>query len=1140
MQVRSLYVDGEKLLVGTEEGLRVFNLETEQFYGTPVADLSADLIINSITATQQGYLAGTEQAGIFAVASDFGTFTKKQIKGFAAEAFTVQKILPEENGNIYIATDGFGLLYVDADFNLLREYTNDVNNPQSISGDGIYDLLIGNEDILWVSTYSGGLNKLKLSENYFSTVSHKINEPNSIAQNFTRSILQDAEGNMWYGTKRGISLYDAAADKWQHFSLPPGSSPVPVLSMKEDGNFVWAGTYGKGAFKIDKKTLATQRYSPESVPARRIALSHVYSVLPDRNGNVWLGGIRENLHKIAADGRISTYPVSQIRSIIESKNGGILIGGKNGVQRIVGENIEDYKGLKSGNNGLTYITISGIAEQKNGNIAVATNGSGLVIYNPRNKQIQKINISNGLPSDVVQGLLFDAEENLWVSTTRGLAQIIFTKGEPRIRVYDKGDGVSSSEFNYGSYVRLRDGRLAFGGTEGVTIFDPEEIKMQREIPQVVLEDFRLLTGENDTLVRDFNVKTTNEIELTYRENTLTIQFAGVLHSNPEKVRYSWRMLGLNDNWSQPTKQNNVNFTNLSPGDYTFQVKAANRDGVFSEPETLKINIAAPWYATPTAYFLYFLLLAALIAALVHFSNVLIKKRNADEQIAFFNNITHELKTPLTILLSDLESSDERGEDSNDRTNRKVKSTVKRLNILFDQLLNYNKVTSGHYQAADVTPIKLRAYIDRVVDNFQPLLDKKNISVRVVDYWNKEDFYYDKSALDKICFNLVSNAVKYSKDGGHLEITIADGGKEDLKISVADDGIGIPPDQQKSILKRFYRGRNAINSQLPGTGLGLMIVKNLIDRDKGSISFTSTEGEGTTFTVGLRSQEMLYSAVTAAEDTAPNIEAETPTESPNEKTAEFSDAKILIVEDNDELRHSLSDRLGMHFQVFEAADGREGLEKAGEIFPDLILTDMIMPEMDGMEMCRKLNEDINMNHIPVFMMTVLNSTQNKIESIESGIAAYMEKPLNFPFLLAKITNALAQQKKLRERYLHQTEVKTAAKYRNERDAEFIDDLEQFVLKTIQEEGLSVHDLCRHVGMSRTALYMKLKNMVDLSPQNFIIHTRLKFARQLLTEGGSNIKEVAYAVGFSNPKYFSTAFKKFFGESPTSFLKGLKGE
>ncbi len=1121
-KVLSLLSDEEVLLVGTNKGLIIFDPSSGQKIPQKLSDFN--YTVRDVFAFGGGYLVGTEKNGLFSLSADFSNIKKVNIKGFSSEKFTVSKILPDEKGNIYLATDGAGLLYIDTNFNLLNAYTNDVNDPTSISGNGIYDLIIGKENILWVATYGNGLNKLKLDDNPFAKITHRINDPNSIAENFVRAVIEDSEGNMWFGRKEGLSVQLASSGDWKHFTLPVNGSPVPVLSFAEDDEYMWVGTYGRGAFKLKKSDFSYKQYSPNGDV--RIPLAHVYALSKDKEGNIWLGGIREDLQKITTTGEVESFPLSQIRSIIPSSRGGIWVGGKKGVYHILDDEIETVKGVESGENGWTYTTVTALGEQKNGHPAVATNGGGLLLYNEEKQKYESFNLTNGLPSDVVQGLLFDRERNdMWLSTVRGLVQIKESSGAREIKVFDRNDGLASTEFNFGSFAKLSDGRLVFGGTEGVTIFHPKDIKAQREVPRIVLEDFKVLNDEK----AEINLNSKKKIQLSYQQNALNISYAGILHSGADKVLYSWKMEGLNEVWTEPENGTSVNFTNLSPGDYVFKVRAANRDGVYSSPISLPFEVKAPWYATPLAYFIYFLLVAGLISGLIYVSNIMIKKKNADEQISFFNNITHELKTPLTILLSDLENSSEKGESAN--SDRKVKSTVKRLNTLFDQLLNFNKVTSGHYQAGEVKAIELSDYLKRLIGNFQPLLDKKNIEVKIENSWQEDYFYYDKTALDKICYNLISNAVKYSKQDGEITVEIHPKNQNELQLTVADKGIGIPEDQQKSILKRFYRGRNAINSQLPGTGLGLMIVKNLTERDKGSINFESIEGEGTTFTLLLHNKPEAFQA-------KPEEVIAVKKGQEKEKTVEFSDAKILIVEDNNELRKSLAERLGVHFQVFEAANGREGLEKAGELFPDLILTDMIMPEMDGMEMCRALKDNINMNHIPVFMMTVLNSTQNKIESVEEGIAAYMEKPLNFPFLLAKITATLARQRKLRERYLRQTEVKTAAKFRNERDAEFIDDLEKFVLEKVREESLSVHDLCRQVGMSRTALYMKLKNMVDLSPQNFIIHTRLKYARQLLTKGDSNVKEVAYEVGFSNPKYFSTSFKKLFGMSPTTFLKSLK--
>ena len=506
----------------------------------------------------------------------------------------------------------------------------------------------------------------------------------------------------------------------------------------------------------------------------------------------------------------------------------------------------------------------------------------------------------------------------------------------------------------------------------------------------------------------------------------------------------------------------------------------------------------------------------------------VRRRNAERQIDFFNNITHELKTPLAILLASLDEATEEDGQSAAVANRKIRKTTKRLTALFDQLLNFHKASStgkSRHVAAFQPGDRARSLTER----FDPLLTERQLRLTVHDAAAPEVFHYDKSIFDKIVFNLVSNAVKYSRAGGHIEVSIT-GAREQLELRVRDDGIGIPTDQQKYILKEYYRARNAVNSQLPGTGLGLMMVKSMIEKEGGSIRFESEEDRGTTFFVRLQDRVADF----ARAQVLSTVEIE---QSP-EPAADAAN-HILLVEDNDELRDSLSGRLRQHFRVTTARNGREGLEKASEVFPDLILTDLIMPEMDGMELSRAIQADFQLDHIPIYLMTVLHNSNQKVESIAAGVSEYLEKPINFDLLLAKINNTLNWRKRMRERYAAQDEAEQAALHRSERENVFIEQLETFTRRKLSDATLSVQDLCQEMGMSRTSLYMKMKNLIDLNPQDFIIHTRLTEARRMLSETDEAVKSVAYDCGFSNPKYFSTAFKKKFGVSPSGFRKGLVG-
>jgi signal transduction histidine kinase/ligand-binding sensor domain-containing protein/DNA-binding response OmpR family regulator len=1131
-QVYSVLPLSVDILFGTGNGL--FRYIPEQGNSQ---ELFQDYLGNGqmITALQKignRIYIGTESAGLFVTDPAFLSIEPVRIKGIDRAVPRINEILALNNGEILLATDGIGLVIMDEDGNLIRWARDDVDDESSISSNGIYDLLLGKENLLWIATYGGGINKLSLRQSDFRSITHITNDNNSIAHNLTRVIREDREGNIWFGTKNGLSIYNPANGSWKNIpSLDQKAvNPDIILDIAEDGPFMWLATYGNGLFRLNKNDFSSEHYYPGAPGRYRIGLNSIYTLLKDSWGNLWAGGIGNNMFRLDPAGTVQTYPVIPVKDIIELRDNRILIAGRNGVQLIDESGLSDIDVIKAGRNGLNYTNINCVVEKGSGELLIGTNGNGLVFYTPGETKFRVRDRLSGLPSDIVQSIILEGDSSIWLGTTRGLVHLNIYENDTLITVYEKEDGLVSNEFNYGSAARLLSGEMLFGGVEGVVVFDPRKMSVQENTPRIVLEDFRLLNQKRRSQFElEHHINFQDRLTLEYSQNSFNIRFAGIMNANSSKVLYSWKMDGLKDEWANPGQERQINFVNLSPGEYLLRIRASNRDGMWSQERILPIEVMDPWWQTSFAYFLYVIFGMIAFSGLIYTISLFINKRNAEEQVNFFNSITHELKTPLTILLTTLEGLPRKDAEPN---LKKIKTTSRQLINLFEQLLNFHLSNASRSDFNNIEPILIRNHVEKTIQSFRPLLEEKEIDVELIDNLSSSQFYYERYSLDKILYNLISNAVKYSRQKGQIKLSMADQ-KGDLILTVADNGIGIPRDQQKNILRKYYRGRNAINSQLPGSGLGLMIVKNMIEKEKGSINFKSIENEGSTFVVRLKDKKRFYQQKEVNEDKELKLVLEE-----NEEIAEFSDAKILVVEDNDELRSFLVEKLGTYFQVYEASDGASGLEMAEKVFPDLIITDLIMPEMDGMAMCKSLQENINLNHIPIFMMTVLNSQKQKLESVEMGVTSYIEKPIDLSYLLAKIVNTLSWSKKMRERYLHQVDVENAEKFRNRKDATFIDNLEHFILQEIRQESLSVHDLCKYVGMSRTALYMKLKSMVDLSPQNFIIHTRLKFARKKLLEGEVNVKEVAYMCGFSSPKYFSTSFKKLFGDTPSGFMKKLQ--
>lgn len=1133
--IEALTIASNKIFFGTEKGLFIYNISKNNIQEI---DLDSELKnIYHLSSVRNTVYVGTKQGVVFNLKIMLNEVSfNKVLRDFKNP---IKDIIAKDSESIYVATDGDGIYHLDTQNKTLNHFIQNSNNPTSISSNGIYDLELSKDGILWVATYGGGINYFNPKKLPFYKIQHQLNNINSLSNNFTRSIAKDKNNNLWFGTKNGLSIWNRKKNTWRHIEEfnKTYKSQIIVLALEADKDNMWVGTYNYGLYKININTLKVTSFNDQIKD--KDLIRKIYAIKKDSRGNIWVGGIEKDLISISPNNRITKFPILQVKTIIESKDGTILASGRNGIHKInpVNNNFRIVEDLEPSKNSLAYSTIHSVQENVNDNLVIGSNGAGIIFYNTKTKEVKKIDVNSGLPSDIVQGILLEDSNSIWASTTRGLVNIKLTAKDTIINVYDQKDGLASTEFNYGSYAKLDNNLMAFGGINGVTFFNPQNIVTQEQKPILVFDEFKLFNKRIKPTEKPLqkHINETNTIVLKSNENSIEIGFTSIQQNAPSKMKYSWKLEGFDENWSKPSFNNFASYTNLGSGKYQFKVKAFNKYNIESNTKSITLRISSPWWTTSSAFVVYGIITLLLILGIVHFTSVIVNKKNADDQIEFFNNITHEIKTPLTILMSSLENIINKNPGSNTDSTKRIKTTVKRINSLFEQMLNFHKITLQDRIFQEVSKIDLNKYLEGRINNFKPLTEDRNLSVEINNNWSNEIFYYYKDVFDKIILNLLSNAIKYSFNDGKIIINLFKTPKGELKVEIVDQGLGIPKDQQKFILKRYYRARNAINSQSPGTGLGLIMTKKLIEKTGGNISFESLENKGTTFTILLKNLKSEYkeSAVVEKEflKTDTNIDDQT-------ELDKFSDAKILIVEDNNELRDLLVETLGTYFQIFEAKNGVEGIESASQNFPDLILTDLIMPEMDGMEMSKKLKEDINLNHIPVFMLSVLQNSTQKLESIESGVAEYLEKPVDIKLLLAKIVNTLKFQIKLREKYVYDSDVENATLFRTQKDKDFLQDLENKILENIENNSFSVHDLSKSFGMSRTSLYMKLKNLVDLSPQDFVIHTKLKQAKNLLIKGHLSIKEVAYSSGFSNPKYFSTSFKKFYGKTPSGFIESLK--
>lgn len=1031
----------------------------------------------------------------------------------------VKKIIPHQN-LLYVGTEGAGFYKINSKLEVLKSYTSDRNKPSSLRGNSIYDIFIDNDHRVWAA--GEGVNYYDPNKLRFKVFQHQTNNPNSLIHNYVRAVTEDTNGNLWVGTKYGISIFNRQQQTWKHINQETSNNvlaPGDILSLAKDHNQnIIAGTYKSGIYYIDKNYNVKKSARNQS--------SSIYSLLAGGD-HLWLGSSREAL-RVDSDNQSRSFPIPYVLSITKNRNGDIITGGHNGL------NIINRAGQISKYDPMKYKigSIFCVKVDKKGRVWCASEGQGLIRFLEKEKSFKKYTMRDGLPSDIVYGILEDKRGNLWLSTTNGLSR--FNPEREEFTNYTIGDGLTIKEFNYGAAAETANGELIFGGINGFVIFKPEDIENVNVKTHLVFTDFKIFNvsgkvgGDGSPLMRV--IDQTDTISLKHDENSLTFNFTSINYTNIAKTLYTWKLEGLDKTWSPPGKGHTAVYTNLKPGKYTFRVKSTNNPSVFSNAErTIFIQISPPFWETYLAYFVYLILILTIIHFIVRYYHIRISEDHAKDKINFFTNIAHDIRTPLSLIRSPLSLALKRN-DVSAETRKSLKTAdqnAERLSLLINQLLEFEKADQKKNELR-LIPINIDQTINELCTNFSPYLDERGITLITDFKKNNITAYLDRDKFEKIIFNLLSNAIKYTPRGGQVKI-ITDILANKYLIQISDTGVGIPKDQQKHIFKRYFRAQNALNSNETGSGIGLMLTKKLIELHKGSISFESTVDKGSTFRVLL-----LLTHNPAIKPEAEHSKQDPTYPEPSKRRAIQINGKkpaLLIAEDHRDLRDHLVENLSDFYTIYQAENGKEALKLTKSIFPDIIISDVMMPEMNGNEFCYQIKNNIDTSHIPFILLTSLTATYNKIDGIKTGADIYLEKPFDLELLKSYIDNLLQNQKRLKEKFL-KSEM-SANDDLSTLDKEFVSNGIRIIEENLSNSDFSVEDFEKAMGMSHAALYRKFKTLIGKTPLEFINQYRLKKAAELLKQGCYNVNEVAYMVGFSDPKYFSTSFKKLFGNNASNF-------
>jgi signal transduction histidine kinase/ligand-binding sensor domain-containing protein/DNA-binding response OmpR family regulator len=1097
----------------------------------------------------------------------------------------VSEIVQDNNGLIWVATDHGGINLINKKEDFTTGYLlNDPKDPRSLSQNSITEIYKDDNGIIWLGTFKQGVNYLNSNRVLFPLYRHQESNVNSLPYDDVNRFVEDRSGNLWIGTNGGgLIFFDRKQNRYKQYLHDPGnsnslSSNVIVSLWIDHEDILWIGTYFGGLNSFDGKKFGHYRHNDND--SSSLASDNVWEIFEDREQNLWIGTLGGGLdlfnrqmnrfkHNLYAgspqNGQLASNYVS---SILQDKEGKLWVGTSGGIS-LLGKDkvISGYYANSNNQTGLSNSNVNCLLEDSKDRIWVGTR-EGLNLFNKLTNEFQRFTVADGLPDNIILSILEDNHQALWISTPNGVCNVIPKQEKTGVVFsvinYDESNNLQNREFNNNAALKTHIGELIFGGPSGFNIINPDKIQKPAYRPKLIFTGLQILNnnvepGEviNNRVLLQQSLSQLQTIRLKYIENVFSIEFASLDFGHSAGDKYAYMMQGFNSDWLYADgTQRRATYTNLNPGHYTFKVKVLNSDGVWSEEMALEINIQPPFWRTTMAYIVYGLILAGLFLLArritldrIHMRYEVKNQRQEAERAhsleqlktKFFTNVSHEFRTPLTLIISPLDKIIKQTPDEENRKQLNlVQRNARRLLSLVNQLLDFRKM--------EVQEINLHPAIGDIIGfskdishSFMDIAEKKNIRFSFSSNIESLEIYFDRDKFEKILFNLLSNAFKYTPDDGTVSISLVYeppvNGETDgtVAIEIKDTGIGIPANMQEKIFERFFQTDVPQSMANQGTGIGLAITKEFVRLHNGIITVKSEPEKGTCFTVLLPAKKIYDAPVRTGISTLP---AENPEEILPESQKRSKKKTIVVVEDNEDIRFYLKDNLKAYYKVEEASNGKEGWEKIKELNPDLVVSDIMMPLMDGVELARKIKTETLTAHIPVILLTAIGSEEKQLQGLKAGVNDYITKPFTFEILASKIRNLLAQQELLHKRFQKQIEVNPQEVTITPVDEKFLKQALEIVERNMDKPEFSVEDLSRDMFMNRVTLYRKILSITGKTPLEFIRTLRLKRAAQLLEKSGMSIAEIAYEVGFNNPKNFTKAFKEEFKIIPSQYAASKK--
>lgn len=1157
-------IDDIHYFIGTDLGIHYATLKNNVLELSPCDKLDTlKLQINELyyhKASRKVFI-GTFQKGIFVY--DLNLHKTIPLKAGLMD-ISINRIRAFGEKEILIATDGAGVYKMDVETYECQPYiVADYSRYNSMNGNTINDIYVDDEQRIWMANYPIGITVRNNRYSDYNWIKHSIGNKQSLVNDQVNAIIEDTDGDLWFATNNGISLYNQQTNQWHSFlsvfDTDHHNKNHTFISLCEvSPGIIWVGGYSSGIYQIDKKKLSVNFFTPSLFSDLNIRPDkYIRAITKDSSGKIWSGGYY-NLKEIDLVNKKMKFisGLEGITAIIEKNEQYMWIGSANGLY-LLEKATGKYQYIPMP---VESLYIYSLYQAPNGLLYIGTNNSGLLIYDSQKKSFEHYHKDNcALISNNIYTILFGGEGQTYLSTEQGLCG--FTPQDKSFHNWTKEQGLKSDHFNAASGTLRKNGNFIFGSTDGAIEFN-KNMKLPRDYNfRMIFSDLRVFyqtvypRDEGSPLLMD--IDDTKSLQLKYNQNIFSLQVSSINYDYPSLILYSWKLEGFYDGWSRPEQENIIRFTNLSPGKYTLRVRAISNEDrrIILEERSMQISIDYPFWASIWALLLYAIILIAILS--ITFRVIILRKQRkiSDEKIHFFINTAHDIRTPLTLIKAPLEELINR-ETLSENGRNNINTSLRNVNALLrltTNLINFERADtySGNLYVAEY---ELNTYMNEMVSAFRSYAAVKHINLTYESNFHYMSIWLDKDKMDSILKNIISNALKYTLEGGNVHIYAANN-EDNWSVEIRDTGIGIPNFDQKKLFKVHFRGSNAINSKITGSGIGLLLVWKLVAIHKGKLIFSSTEGKGSCIKVTFPIAEKYYrkaihrphpknDKTSYSNGRIPVSNMQSPVDIYEETKQQTLHAdkqqKILIVEDNDELREYLRRSLSEEYNVQVCGNGKAALLIVKEYMPNLIISDIMMPEMQGDELCQIVKNDIETSHIPIILLTALNADKNIIEGLQTGADEYIVKPFNIGILRATIASLLTNRALLRHKYgnleLNDEEHDSdCINCSTDLDWKFIATVKKSVEENMENPTFNIDVLCTLLNMSRTSFYNKIRALTDQAPADYVRFIRLKRAAQLLKEQKYSVTEVAEMTGFSEAKYFRSVFKKHFNMSPSQYAK-----